>query len=328
MIRRIVMPALLLAALTAPHAFGQEWARKMFQETTHDFGSVARGAKAEYRFVLQNLYKEEVHIAGVRSSCGCTSAEVPTQTLKTWEEGEIVANFNTRSFLGQRSATITVTIDRPYYAEVQLNVSGYIRSDVVFEPGVVNLGELDQGAGGETRVRVNYAGRSDWEIVDVRSANPHFEVELNETQRKAGSVGYEMLVRLKPDAPAGYVNDQLMLVTNDGARQSIPLSVEGRVRSALTVSPAPLILGVLAPGETVTKKLLVRGKTAFRILNVVCDDEGCFEVEFDPERSSTTHFVPITFAADAAGKLEQTIRIETDLGAGVTAEVLATADVK
>lgn len=300
----------------------------MFQETSHDFGSVARGAKAEYRFKFQNIYKEDIHIVGVRSSCGCTSAEVTTNTLKTWEEGEVVATFNTRSFLGQRSATITVTIDRPYYGEVQLNVSGYIRSDVVFDPGVVNFGELEQGAGGEVKVRVNYAGRSDWEIVDVRSANTNFEVELDEPQRRAGNVAYTMNVRLKPDAPAGYLNDQLMIITNDGTRQAIPLAVEGRIRSALTVSPSPLILGVLTPGETVTKKVLVRGKTPFRIVNVECDETSSLAFDWDAEKQSTTHFIPITFTADEQGKIEGRIRIETDLAAGVTTEILATADVK
>ena len=46
----------------------------MFKVTEHDFGSVARGAKAEYRFVFENLYMEDVHISHAYSSCGCTSS--------------------------------------------------------------------------------------------------------------------------------------------------------------------------------------------------------------------------------------------------------------
>jgi hypothetical protein len=143
--RAILLTILVSWASWASPACGQEWARKMFQETSHDFGVVARGAKSEHRFVLQNLYEEDVHIAGVRTSCGCTTPQISKQLLKTWEKGEIVATYNTRSFLGSRGATITVTIDRPYYAEVQLQISGYIRSDVVFDPGSVNFGEVEQG---------------------------------------------------------------------------------------------------------------------------------------------------------------------------------------
>ena len=50
--------------------------------------------------------------------------------MKTYEKGAIVATFNTNSFHGQRGATLTVIIDKPFYAEVQLHVRGYIRSDV------------------------------------------------------------------------------------------------------------------------------------------------------------------------------------------------------
>ena len=35
---------------------------------------------------------------------------------------------------------MTVTIDKPFHAEVQLQVHGYIRTDVVVDPGQVALG--------------------------------------------------------------------------------------------------------------------------------------------------------------------------------------------
>ncbi len=329
MLRHTVFATLTFALVLAvlPSAEAQEWARKMLKETSHDFGVVARGAKIEHRFTLQNIYKEDVHIVGVRSSCGCTTPEITAHTLKTWEKSDIIAVFNTRSFLGARSATLTVTIDKPYYAEIQLYVNGYIRSDVVFEPGSINFGEVDQGAGAETQVRVTYAGRSDWQIADVRSANENFEVEIDELARRNGNVAYNMIVRLKPGAPVGYINDQLTLVTNDGYRESIPVAVEGRVRSALTVSPTPLILGSLTLGEEVSKKVLVRGKTPFRIVKVTCDVEG-FKFEADTAAEKTTHFIPVTFTASKPGKVTALIRIETSLGETLIAELPANAEVK
>ena len=50
-----------------------DWAAKMFNVTEHDFGTVARGSKAEFEFVFENSYEEEVQITGVRSSCGASS---------------------------------------------------------------------------------------------------------------------------------------------------------------------------------------------------------------------------------------------------------------
>jgi hypothetical protein len=230
--------------------------------------------------------------------------------------------------MGYKSAAIIVTIDKPYYAEVQLNVRSRIRSDVVFNPGVVQFGSVDQGVEAKQTIQVDYAGRSDWRLVDVRSANQDFEVELTETRRSAGRISYEMLVRLKADAAPGYISDQLTLVTNDSGTRTIPLPVEGRVVSSLTVSPAALSLGTLEPGQQVTKQLIVRGKSPFKIVDVRCaGGDDCFEFT-KPTDAKSLQFIPVKFTAGATpGKVVQTIEIQTDMG-DATAKCVATAMVK
>jgi hypothetical protein len=326
-VARILVFALVFLGWNAGEGLSQDWAKKMFKTTSHDFGSVARGAKAEFAFELVNCYKEEIHIAGVRSSCGCTTPAASKDTLKTWEKAEILASLNTRSFSGQKNATVTVTIDRPFMAEVQLSVAAYIRRDVVFTPGVVEFGSIEQGQSVEKTVEVFYAGRDDWRIVDVRSANSNFEVELNEKERGGGRVSYSMLVRLKGQSPNGYLLDQLTVVTNDRNMTIIPLAVEGRVLSPLTISPGSLVLGVLTPGQTVTKQLVVKGNEPFRILNVQCADPS---FTFDaPSDAKSLHLVPITFTGGAHGsKVAETIVIKTDLGGGCEASCKATATIE
>jgi len=299
----------------------------MFKETSHEFGDVARGAKTEYVFELQNLYKETIHISGVRTSCGCTTPKITKESLETWEKGGILAHFNTDTFLGQRGATLTVTIDRPYYAEVQLTVKGYIHSDVVFQPGLVNFGSVEQGEEVARRVQVNFSGRNNWAIQDVRSANPHLNVRLDEVSRGQARVVYDMHVTLKGDAPAGYIQDQLNLVTNDAQRRTIPIQVEGVVNSAVSVSPADWFVGVVQPGQTVEKRLIIRGKKPFRITGVKCDNEQ-FEMNAPAGEAKALQFVPITFTApQEGGKVVATIEIETDLG-GATVQCQATATVQ
>ena len=325
---RILALALPLLLAVVPNAPAQEWARKMFKTTSHDFGTVARGSKQECAFEFTNIYKEDVHVASVRSSCGCTTPSVTKDALKTYETSEIIAVFNTKSFLGYKSATVTVTIDKPFYAELQISVSGYIRSDVVFTPGVVDFGSVEVGAGAETKIDVAYVGRNDWKITDVRSANQNLEVELAETARGGGRVNYRMDVRLKRGAPAGYLQDQLALVTDESDAKSLSLPVEGQIVSPLSVSPASLVLGVLKPGETVKKRLVVRGNKPFRIVSVKSDDPG-FKFEESPGPAKTLHFVSLEYAAgNEPGKISPTIKIETDLGGGLAAECVTTATIK
>jgi len=324
MVRKLVVLLLSTVLYGSPLA-AETWAEKMFETTRHDFGSVARGAKAEFRFVLTNIYVEDVHIASVRSSCGCTSVRIETPRLKTYEKGAIVAHLNTDRFLGSKGATITVTIDKPLPARVSLRVSGYIRSDVVFEPGSVQFGAVDQGTPAEKTVSVTCDGRPNWQVVDVTSTNPHFSVRIQEARRRGGRVTYDLLVRLDEHAPPGSLNDYLMLATNDRSSPQIPLAVEGSVQSEIVVAPTSLFMGVVEPGKRVTKQLVVRSKKPFRILSVTCEG-GCFEFEAPADEGpKPLYLIPVTFVAgDKPGKVLETIRIETDL-AEATPELSAYA---
>jgi hypothetical protein len=313
LVNRIGFGSLLALALLMQPSIGhaQEWAAKMFDSLTHDFGTVARGAKAVHHFQVKNIYEEEVHIAAVRSSCGCTLPVIVKPNLKTYEVGEIVAEFNTLAFIGQKHATITVTFDKPYYAEVQLQVSGLIRSDVVITPGDIEFGTVDQGHGAEKTISVVYAGRNDWQIADVKTFDPHFEVELTETARGNGRVAYDLLVRLTKDAPAGYIKDQLILVTNDERAPELFVGIDARIASAISVSPSTLFMGVLQPGQTVKKQLLVRGKKPFRITDVRCDDKSFAVTPSDEAKA--VHLVPVEFTAEGkSGKVSREITLITD----------------
>lgn len=326
MFRTLVVVAVLLVAPAAGQA--REWAQKMFQVATHDFGHVARGAKAEFAFELKNLYEEDVHIADVRTSCGCTTPTITKPTLKTWETGSIVATLNTRSFVGQRSSTLTVVIDKPYYAEVHLTITGNIHSDVDFQPGVAALGDVELGASVQKDVSVTYRGYGNWQIADVRSANSHLEVELSQPARQQGMVTYKMSVKLKPDAPAGLFQDQLTLVTNDQRMPTVVLPVEGRVVPPLAVNPSPLMFGTLAAGQSVTKQIVITGKQPFKVLSIGSDADALqFKVAADIAKK--VHLVPVTLTApQRPGEFHYSITIETDLENSGSATCVARGNVR
>jgi len=323
---RIATIALIVLACAVAEARAQQWAEKMFDKTAHDFKVVARGSQAMCRFRVKNLYKETVNIAAVRSSCGCTTPSVEKRRLQTFETTDIVAQLDTNSFVGRKSATITVSFDEPFPAQVQLRVVGTIRSDVVISPGVVQLGAVEQGSVAEQRVTVSHSGRESWSLLDVQSTNSNFEVELDETGRGAGRVSYSVLVRLKDTAPVGYIDEDLVLVTNDPSAPQIPLPVEGRVIPDIVVSPASLYLGELVQGDAVTKKLIVRSKRPFKILQVNCEDDAFdFEISSEPKQ---LHIVNVRFSAAMPGKIEEKIRIQTDRKGGQAASLTAVANVK
>jgi hypothetical protein len=331
--RNTVVPRHLLAALLAlllssVPAAGQEWTRKMFTESSHDFGTVARGAKVEYRFQISNPFQETFHIAGVRSSCGCTEPTITKNELKTYEKSEVVANFNTRAFTGNHSATLTVTFDKPWFFELQFSVFGNIRGDVQVQPEQVAIGTIEQGQEADRHVTVTHSGLGDWKIVDVRSVNSNYEVEVKSGPKTLGQVSYDLLVHLKKDAPPGYLKDQLILITNDSNAPQFPIEVEGLVKPELVASPQSLVLGMLEPGKSATKSIVVSDtRRPFKVTGVHCDDDAFnFKV---PDAAKNVQVIPVTFTApEKPGKIVRKILIDTDLGKTFAVEVLAQAEVK
>jgi hypothetical protein len=321
---------LTLALASAVAAASDDWAKEMFDKTNFDFGSVARGAKVEHRFNLENIYLEDAHIAWVRASCGCTTPTITKQTLKTWEKSQVVATVDTRSFLGQKDVTITVYFDRPFPLETQLTIHCNIRGDVVLQPGVAQFGSLVQGVGGKCKVHVSYAGRNDWAISTIESPNPYLSAQATETRRGGGNVDYDVSIALRSDAPAGYLHEQLVLVTNESNPRAarVPIPIEGLVQSAITLHPSLLHFGTVEPGKSANRMLVVRGDVPFRIVTATSSDAK-FQCT-PPKNSATLHRLPVVFSGAATpGKFSAQVTVTTEpattrpLGATLSIEVAA-----
>lgn len=315
------LAAWIVAIAFVPFASGADWAQKLFKETKHDFGTVSRNAKTEYAFVLENCFEEDVHIASVRSSCGCTKPIITKNTLKAWEKGEILAQFNTKSFFGAKSAAITVVIDRPYYAEVTLLVSGKIRSDIVVEPGEISFGDVDVGATKTVDLKISYAGRRDWAIQDVRGDTSHLEVRLDPATRQGNMTDYRMRITLKDTAPAGDFMEGITVVTNDSNEGMFTLPVNARVVPPVTITPKLVSVGDVKSGQQVQQKLMVRAKKPFTIVSVECPDPRfSFSI---PPGEKPLHLIPMTFTGELVGderSIKQEIVVKTSLGEQITLE--------
>ena len=301
-----------------------DWSDDAFPVKEHDFGTVAVAAKAEFRFPVVNRLDRALHIRTVRASCGCTTPVVETRYIEPGKTGSILARYNTRSFQGKRGATLTVVFDKPYYREVRLRVDGYIRRDMVLDPGAIEFGKVDAGTSAEQATRIYYAGREDWKIVDVRSNRPWITTDFEQTSRGRGKINYELTVTLREDAPTGAFKDQLVVVTNDRARPRVPVSVSGEVESAYTVAPRLIALGDLKPGESVGQRLVIRGEEPFAVEAIEC--EG-WKVEFErSDAKKKLHILNVAFtASDVSGPQKSKVRIRTGGEEAEEANALLTA---
>ena len=255
----------------------------------HDFGTVARAANTEHRFYIKNNHSSDLHIRSIRASCGCTTPIVETEWIKPGETGSILARFNTGTFTGKKAATLTVSIDKPVFTELQLNVKGYIRSDVVLNPGEVNFGEVPVGEPKGVEVTLDYAGRNDWSLVGAESPSKFVDVQFEELSRGGGRVSYKISASLSADAPLGNLQNQLLLKTNDRNLTTVPIRFMANVQPPIQVSPHSIELGTISTDEPILRRLVVKARDAFRITEITSE---LAEIRFEAgETAKTAHLL-------------------------------------
>ena len=311
------------ASLGASQASAQNWADKMFKTKSHDFRIVGRGTKSEYHFEFTNLYEQDVHVQAVRTSCGCTTPSVTKELVKTHETSAIVAKFNTETFIGQKAATVTVVFDRPSYAEIQLKVKGFIRTDITFDPPEIAFGEVPFGELRDREIVITHSGDPNWRILDVRSHCENLRVKLSKPERTPGMVRYRMQVTMAEQMDEGDIRERLTLISNDRSFPTTEMAISGRIRPVVSLSPASISLGTVKPDTETTKRMVVRADEPFKIVDVQCaDDRFKFVV---PLGKKKVQFVKLQFAADGSKKpISQEIRVVTDIGSGRSASCIVT----
>ncbi len=307
--------ALLFLCAVGETASAQPWARKMFKEFSHDFGDVTKGERPVHKFEIQNVFQEDIHIAGAYSSCGCTSVSVSKNLLKTWEKAEVICQFNSPAFDGAKTATVTVRFDRPYVGEVQLNISGKIvrGSGLNVTPQTIDFGQVSKSKSPTRTVELTSIGNPNFRVLDVKSTFSHIKVQLREKARQSNLVQYEMTTKLKDSVPAGFAEGQLFVVVQDGAQtREVPISFSAKVVSGLRLSPEILTLNGIEPGQEVRKKVIIKGAEPFRIVDVTCHSKA-FRVRAGKE-SKKVHLVEVIYTGEAtAGQHECELSFYTDV---------------
>lgn len=310
------MGVVCLLMLLASSASAQQdplWAEKMLDRTDFKFGSVAKGANSPLQLRVKNIYKEDIHISNATTGCGCVSWDEKAFPIivKSGTTATLTLRLDTVRYDGTRDSKATLSLLEPTrgsFKAIEFPVQALIRKDIVLVPGEVNFGAVDLGAGAEKRVAINYAGRSDWKITEAKTGNPNLVAQIVEKSRGSGpvsNVNYELIVTLKPTAPASNLRDQITLVTDDINNPQIPVQVEAKIEADVVVTEPPFVQADVG----VAKKLNViirSNKKPFKIDKIErTKSNESFKV-VTPSETRTVHSLPLTFVPpDEPGPFEE-----------------------
>ena len=328
----IVMTLLVRLALGQEPMPVTDWTQYVIpeRERSFDFKTVPQGTVPIHRFVLKNPLLESIHIKAVLSSCTCTTIDFNNEEhshLKTYEEAVIPIRLRGDRFEGQRNSTITVIMDSPCHAEIQLNIRGEIRTDLNISPkDTIDFGNVDLGKEQSRALTVTYKGsNTQWRIVDAQCENEFIRTtDIISESTRIGEKAFRLNVILDKSAPNGSLLTSLVLMSNDQeSRREIPISIRATVGTVITVTPQAVSLGLLPPGEASPQKgVILRGSKPFRITKIECDNPAIdipltIHAEDPPK---IVYSVPIVYrnpiegdGAPQEGVMRATIQVTTDI---------------
>ncbi len=290
MLRSSLLCLALLGGAVTLHAtspvWASSWADSLFDDVARDFGSVPRGPLLSHHFRVTNKTKDIVHIANVRVSCGCVTAQALETTLAPGKETAILATMDTRRFFNSKAVTIYVQFDhlghhQPQFEEVRLWLQANSRDDIAVLPEALAFGKIKRGSSPATAVTVSFLGHADSQIVKALSESNYVQLAYKEISRSDSETAYQLSARLRPDAPPGKWYSDVWVSTNDSSmpKVRVPLTVEieasplvppkAEQANALPANALPSVsLGMMWAGALTERKVIIRGAKPFRITSM------------------------------------------------------------
>lgn len=326
--RALVSVLTVLVAFTfSSVAFGQEASgtpRLSLVEPLKDFGTVAKGEKLDWSFVVRNTGDADLHILAVRPACGCTVADFD-KIIKPGESGKISAHVDTSTFSGPTSRGITVETNDPNTPSVQLTIHAIVKPYVEAFPAGFLRYNLIQGDTEVKSVTMFTEESEPFEILRAEVPGDHVKVDITmveDNQRipdkgRNGQAQYRLDVTLGgPTAKVGPIAERINIVTNSKNQPEYSLNLSGVVRPSYRVIPTVLNFGEVSTGENSAQNIVIssnslRSPQEFKVTKVESASPAV-TAEAKPTEVPGEYEITVRLAKNAkAGALDSNLKIFT-----------------
>jgi hypothetical protein len=166
---------------------------------TYDFGTLEEDGSLSKMFRIRNSGGRELQIIAVRTSCGCTSAEVDRKTIPGGQTGQLTVSYHARPLHSQERINVVLATNDPRNPFPGFMITGNIRLRVFWSPRAVSF--FRDAATTATKPKTVQLSAYDDDLVveRVEVSNRHIAVD----QRRTGK-GVELVFTLSPACPRGF----------------------------------------------------------------------------------------------------------------------------
>lgn len=236
-----------LSSLFVVFCKAQEPVKIQFEKTTHEFGTIPQGDKAEYTFRFTNSASEPFALQRVKASCGCTTPSWTREEVAPGESGEIMVKYNTNR-VGAFTKTVTVTYDaeeRP----VVLYIKGTVQAapataddkykqkigNLAFDKVSDNVGILDSDKQKASTFQVKNVGPKPIKLDQNISAEMMYAVSIDRPTLLPGEfTNIRVNVDGKKFLSQGSFSGQITLTTTDETQADKTLRISGNLNKVMS----------------------------------------------------------------------------------------------
>jgi hypothetical protein len=315
------------------------WANKFFSGKTetpppvilHDFGTLPQGTVKTYRFNMTNIYAVPMQVIVPNPSCRCISILKYTGQMGPRETGFIDIQIDTSRIEGPKKVEMKVKFEgrdaetkELFWSYADIEIQAVSRADISIKPGAIQFGTVPAGQKAEQATTIVYNGRQrEWRITEFGGYNKAIMDVAVAPVAVRGATAYQVTATLKPGAPAGGIDEQIVLKTNDKESPVLMLSVTGTVQAPLTVFGAPgniVKMGFVEVGKKLEKRVIVQADKKFKVIQVSGTGEG-FSAQITPSEELTSQPVVVVFSPDKAGPVKKELTVKTSTGESIVLTV-------
>src|SRR5262249_18481171 len=200
------------------------------------------------------------------------------------------------------------------YSTALLEIRAVSRPDIEIRPGVVQFGTVPAGKKATQAVDVVYSGRQrGWNITEVGYKKDVLDVTVAPLPGR-GVTGFQGTSTLKATAPAGAVDEQIVLKTNDPAAPALTLMVTGEVQAALSLRGLDkdgIVRvgngnGKVEVGKKAEKNIMVLSDKLFKVTKVEGQGDGV-TVVISPGDAKKAQVITVTVLLEKAGPIKKVL---------------------
>lgn len=242
-------------------------------EPVKDYGTIAKGEKLDWSFVVKNTGDSDLQIIAAKPGCGCTVADFD-KVIKPGQTGKVTAHVDTAAFAGPIAKTVTLETNDPTTPTSQLTIHAVVKPYVeAFPAGFVRFNLLQGDADSQT-VTLYSEEDEPFQVtkvevpIDPNTNEPSkwvkatFEKVTNESEKapnvgRAGQDQYKVVITVGgPTAKIGALADKVHIVTNSKHQPDYFVSISGVIRPTFRIEPTALNFGEVTPADVAATRMV------------------------------------------------------------------------